>query len=328
MKLARVLLVLLVLFLNVTALTEAGESNSGRLRTKSAATQAEATVLFDIEIERAAEETKVYLKADGAIKAYREVKLKKNIPAHRPDRMYLDLKDMHLAGPIPVKMGGAALARVRNARRPDGLRVVFDSNLDRLFNYTINEQSDGLLVTIREASGDPAVIADLEQGAEPGAEPEKVTAPEVLTIQPEPKAAGDLGLVIVTTDRPEQTQEWLDSSPDSMLSLHILKTAKPDQEINISFLVTGVTSDRNGDYAVVASFVLLDPSGRPMFNKRRFAKMSGRAPASPAFIMAEPGLDIILGESDPVGEYTIIGIVEDLINYKMSRTSLKLTLEK
>ena len=112
------------------------------------------------------------------------------------------------------------------------------------------------------------------------------------------------------------------------ISLQILKTAKPDQVITTSFLVTGVSSDSNGDFSFTVSFTLLDPDGKPVLSKRRYAKTSGRAPANPAFIMAVPELAIIMGESDPAGEYTIIGLVEDLTNNKIVRTSLRIMLEK
>ena len=293
MKFARVFLfLLLVLSLPATA-------------------QADATVLFDIEVERAAEETKVYLKADGAISDYRKVQLKKNVEAGRPDRIYLDINNVHLAGPIPVKQVGTALAQVRTGRRADGIRVVFDSNLDELFNYTISEQSDGLLVTIHEPSAADPVIA-----------------PAVETIEPEAKSEGDLGLLIVTSDSFEHTQEWLNAPPDRRINLKLLKTAKPDQEIITSFLVTGVESDLNGDYSFVVSFTLLDPYGKVVFGKRNYAKAAGTAPIDPAFIMAEPELGIVLDESDPLGDYKIIGIVEDLTSNKIFRTIQRITLEQ
>jgi hypothetical protein len=293
MKFARVFLfLLLVLSLQSTA-------------------QANATVLYDIEIERTAEETKVYLKADGAIRDYRKVQLKKNIEADRPDRMYLDIKNVHLAGPIPVKQVGTALAQVRTGRRADGLRVVFDSSLDELFNYTISELPDGLLVTILEPSAADAVIA-----------------PAVETIEPEPKTEGDLNLLIVTSASPDHAQEWLSTQQGRRINLKLLKTAKPDQEIITSFLVTGVTSDISGDYSFVVSFTLLDPYGKVVFGKRNYAKAAGKAPRDPAFIMAEPALGIVLDESDPLGDYKLIGIVEDLTSNKIFRTIQKITLEQ
>ena len=135
-----------------------------------------ATVLFDIEIERSATETRVFLKADGKIKDYRKVALNKNVEAGRPDRMYIDVKNVRLAGPIPPKQVGTALAQIRTGQRTDGFRVVFDSNLDELFKYTISEQPDGMLITISEPSATTAVIADIIQ--EEGSAPVTAIAPE------------------------------------------------------------------------------------------------------------------------------------------------------
>ncbi len=336
MKLTRVLLfLLLVLSIHHTAgaltpeiTADLFESNLTESTSGPALSQADATVLLDIEIERADKETKVHLKANGAIRDYRKVQLKKNVKAGRPDRMYLDLKNVRLAGPIPVKQVGTALARVRIGRRPDGLRVVFDSNLDKLFDYSIREQPDGLLVTVREPFAENAVIADKTQGEETGAESEKVIAPAVETIDPEPTAEGDLKLVVVTSDSPDNAREWLKAPPAGKISLELLKTVKPDQTIYASFLVTGLDSDIDGNFSYVISFTLLDASGKPMANQRHYAKAAGKAPAHPAFILAEPELVLVLDNSDPIGDYTIIGIAEDLTNNKTVRSSRRITLTR
>jgi len=122
-----------------------------------------ASILFDIEVEHKNADTYVYLKADGTIRDYRKVELNKDIEANRPYRMYLDVKDVNLAGPIEPKQVGTSLAQIRTAKRKDGFRIVFDSGLENLFDYTISERSDGLLITIKEPSAATAVIAGLLQ---------------------------------------------------------------------------------------------------------------------------------------------------------------------
>lgn len=330
MKLSRVLLfMLLVLPIHPTALASTPDVTVGATEsslTESALTQINATILSDIEIEHADKKTKVYLKADGAIKDYRKVQLKKNVEADRPDRMYLDIKNVSLASPIPSRQVGTALARIRTGQRSDGLRVVFDSNLDELFDYTISEQSDGLLVTIREPSAANAGIADIMQGGEAVIEPEKIIAPAVEAVYPEPKAEGDLELIIITSYSPEHAREWLEAPPSRKISLKLLKKAKPDQEINTSFLVTGLTADNDGNFFYEISFSLLDVSGKPMVNPRHYAKVTGKTPTHPAFVIAEPELALVFDRSDPIGDYTIIGIVEDLTNNKIARNSMKITL--
>ncbi|MBU0481241.1 MAG: AMIN domain-containing protein [Proteobacteria bacterium] len=286
---------------------------------------AEAVVLSEIEIVRTDKETRVYLKADGTIKNYRKVELKKNVKAGRPDRMYLDIRNVRLAGPIPAQEAGTALARVRTAPRGKGFRVVFDSGLEGLFEYTVQEQPEGLLVTILE----PAVVnADVEiiPEEQPDPVPETVAAPLVETIYPEPKVAGDLMLLIVTSDSPDYAREWLNAPSDQKKGLKLLKEVKPNQETSTSFLVTGLTPDSDGNFSYVISIVLLDPFGKPMVNQPRYANVAGRAPAQPAFVLTEPELALILDNSDPVGDYKMIGIVQDLISNKVGRSSTKITL--
>ncbi|MBU1710793.1 MAG: AMIN domain-containing protein [Proteobacteria bacterium] len=315
MKLTRVLSVLLALSLHL-ALSSSGVAFA----------KAKPMVLSGIEIERGDTETKVRLKADGAIKDYRKVQLKKNVAAGRPDRIYLDLKNVRLAKQIPVKQVGTALARVRTARRGDGLRVVFDSSLDELFAYTISEQPDGLLVTIREPAAANAVAAEIIPEEQPAPEPNIVVIPVAETIYPEPNAAGDLMLLIVTSDSPDHVREWLQAPPDAKIGLKLLKMAKPGQEISTSFLVTGLTQDSDGNFSYVISLTLLDPSGKPMVSQPRYAKGAGKAPAQPVFVLTEPELALILDNSDPVGEYKMIGVVQDLISNKISRSSTRITL--
>ncbi|MDT8336085.1 MAG: secretin and TonB N-terminal domain-containing protein, partial [Desulfurivibrionaceae bacterium] len=141
----------------------------------------EASVLFDIEVEHSAEETRVFLKSDGVIKEYEAVELAKNIKAGRPDRMYIDVKNVKPAGPIQPKKVGTVLAQVRTGPRSDGFRVVFDSSLDELFDYRISEQPDGLLVTISEPSAAAPVLATLmDEGGSLDSEPVAAPEPEMM----------------------------------------------------------------------------------------------------------------------------------------------------
>jgi type IV pilus assembly protein PilQ len=153
--------------------------------------QEHATVVSDIEISHQGDETEVYLKADGPIKNYKKVHLEKNLEANRPDRMYLDLVNLELAGSFETKTVGTALAKIRTAKREDGFRVVFDSGLDQLFDYAITEQPDGLLVTIKEPSAATAVIANLL--SEDGVEPELTVAPEPQSVDDETEVVPDAG---------------------------------------------------------------------------------------------------------------------------------------
>jgi type IV pilus assembly protein PilQ len=165
----------------------------------------EATVLFDIEVVHSPTATKVFLKADGPIRDYTKEHLTGNIKADRPERMYIDVKNVKLAGPIQPKTVGTALAQIRTGARTDGFRVVFDSGLADLFEYEISEQDDGLLVTINEPSAATAVIAGLvdandvaDTGPEVAAEPQEMAPLEDETI-----AASQPSLPITEAEEPE-----------------------------------------------------------------------------------------------------------------------------
>jgi len=162
-----------------TALDDSASANASP-PARQAMDRENASVLFDIEVEHAADETRVFLKSDGPITDYKTVKLAKNIKAGRPDRMYIDVKDVKPAGPIQPKVVGTALDQVRTGPRSDGFRVVFDSNLDELFDYRVSEQPDGLLITISEPSPAATVIADLMDRDDSIASPATAPEPEII----------------------------------------------------------------------------------------------------------------------------------------------------
>ena len=105
-----------------------------------------ATILYDVEVSHTPTETLIYLRADGSITDFNEVRLGKNLKAGKPDRIYLDVNNVKLAGPIETKDIGTAVARVRTAQRKSGFRIVFDSSLDTLFDYGLQARADGIKV--------------------------------------------------------------------------------------------------------------------------------------------------------------------------------------
>ena len=52
------------------------------------------------------------------------------------------------------------------------------------------------------------------------------------------------------------------------------------------------------------------------------------SPQNPAYIMADPALDIILENSDPPGVYTIVAQVVDIINGKKADAFYKIRFDK
>ncbi len=133
---------------------------------------------------------------------------------------------------------------------------------------------------------------------------------------PSPKAEGDLGLIIVASGTPDYIKEWLNTPASHGVTIKRLKKAKPNQLIVSSFLVSGVTPDKDGNYSFSVSFYILDPNNKPIFGKRDYAKGKGTTPVNPSFIMADPAMDIILEDTDPAGMYSIVAQVTDLVSGK------------
>ena len=307
--------------------------------------QPAANVLADIEVERAGNETRVLLKVDGAITDYSKHQLKKNVKEDRPDRMYIDIKNLKITGRLFRKnVGSSALARIRTGRRTNGIRVVFDSNFDGLFDYKIQEQPEGLLITVMEPYGDslfmpdevvapvaevvapePEVVAPVAEVVTP--EPEVVAlVEESISPEPQAKAEVDLEMLIVTSGSPDYAREWVNRPPDLRKRPDLMKTAKLDQEINTSFLVRGLTPDIDGNVSYDISFTLLDPLGKPMINRPHYSKATSKAPVDSTYIVAEPEMALAMDSTDPLGDYRIIGFVQDVTNNKIVRSSIKITL--
>ena len=135
---------------------------------------AHATVIHDIEITASPGETSVYLKSDGPISNYKWAALPKT--EVRPDRMYIDIHGVKAQGIHPIQEIGTAVSKIRTAPRGDGVRIVFDSGLEELFEYDISSRPDGLLVTI---SGSAPVFVP-EIASDPEIKPVPSSKPAVI----------------------------------------------------------------------------------------------------------------------------------------------------
>lgn len=157
--------------------------------------QAQASTLFDIDIDSSAQETRVLIKTDGPVADYKKAQLPK--ASGRPDRMYIDIPNLKLTRPISRTKTDSALARVRAARRGGGVRIVFDSGLDDLFSYNIVKKPDGMEVVIAEPSSAATLIAEImEQQSEESPPTAEAVVNEILVDQeliqpifPKPKPA-------------------------------------------------------------------------------------------------------------------------------------------
>ena len=150
---------------------------------------------------------------------------------------------------------------------------------------------------------------------------------EVLPM-PSPNPQGELGIVIVASDSPDYIREWLITPPSHGVTIKRLRVAKPEQLIVSSFLVHGVSPNQEGRYSFSVSFYLLGPDGKPIFGVRDYAKGEGIIPAISAYIMADPALDIVLEDSDPLGIYTIVVQVLDIANGKKADAFYKIEFIK
>ena len=149
-----------------------------------------------------------------------------------------------------------------------------------------------------------------------------------ITPGPAAKAQGDLGLVIVASDSPDYIQEWLTTPSQHGVTIKRLIAAKPDQLIVSSFLVTGLSANREGNYNFSVSFYVLDPNNKPIFGQRDYAKGSGKLPNKPVLIMGDPALDLILENTDPAGNYSIVAKVKDLVSGKEADDSYSIMFTK
>ena len=131
---------------------------------------------------------------------------------------------------------------------------------------------------------------------------------------PEPKKAGDLGLVVVASGSPDYIKEWLSTPSSHGITIKRLRVVRPEQLIVASFLVSGMSADEGGNYSFAVSMYILGPDGKPIFGDRNYAKSSGKLPEKPTFIMADPALDLVLENGDPEGHYKIVAQVQDLIS--------------
>lgn len=131
--------------------------------------------IVEAQVDKGANGVEVLLKAGQSIKKYSEAELPKS--QDRPPRMYIDISGATAPGlskGIPVFHGG--LAGIRTAEREDGVRIVFDSNTNQMFDFKVSPAPEGLQVSItqlQEAAGsqsqggDPVgeLLAGLAEGS-------------------------------------------------------------------------------------------------------------------------------------------------------------------
>lgn len=109
-------------------------------------------MLQDMIIKKGTEKSEILILADSPIKEFRHniVVGKKGLP----DMMFIDITGVDGSKLARETEVGTALSKIRVAPKGTGIRLLFDSGLPSLFDYTVTPDPQGLLVTIKEAKQD------------------------------------------------------------------------------------------------------------------------------------------------------------------------------
>jgi type IV pilus assembly protein PilQ len=112
-------------------------------------------VLQNITIKKSAEQSEILVIADAPIKDFRHnvVVGKKDLP----DMMFVDITGADASKLAQETEVGTALSRIRVAPKGTGARLLFDSGLPTIFDYTVTTDPKGLLITIKEKTGNAKI---------------------------------------------------------------------------------------------------------------------------------------------------------------------------
>ena len=110
--------------------------------------EAATIILHDMTIKKGTEQSEILIQADVPIKDFRHniVVDKKGLP----DMMYIDITGVDGSKLARETEIGTALSKIRVAPKGTGIRLLFDSGLPKLFDYTVTTNPKGLLVIIKE----------------------------------------------------------------------------------------------------------------------------------------------------------------------------------
>lgn len=114
-------------------------------------------MLQNMTIKKGVEQTEVLIVADVPLKDFRHniVVDKKGLP----DMMYIDITGVDGSKLAREMKVGTALSKIRIAPKGTGIRLLFDSGLPKLFDYTVTTDPKGLLVIIKEAKQEAQATA-------------------------------------------------------------------------------------------------------------------------------------------------------------------------
>ena len=136
------------------------------------------------------------------------------------------------------------------------------------------------------------------------------------------KSAGDFGAMLVFTDRPEEfLAAW--ERAGAAAPVPAAETVARGKRL-VGFIVfTGCAADARGNCNAVVTFKLFKPDGSSYGDGDRGELWSGKpAPRKNQLQLSVGGMAFVLDPGDPLGRYTMIADIEDLVSGK------KLHLEK
>jgi type IV pilus assembly protein PilQ len=142
-----------------SAETAAAPTRPTETATPAAPAQKEATLVMlqDMTIKKGAEQSEILIAADVPLKDFRHniVVDKKGLP----DMMYIDITGVDGSKLARETEVGTALSKIRVAPKGTGIRLLFDSGLPKLFDYTVTTDPKGLLVIVKEAKPETQTTA-------------------------------------------------------------------------------------------------------------------------------------------------------------------------
>ena len=147
---------------------------------------------------------------------------------------------------------------------------------------------------------------------------------------PPPSQPGNLNITVVASDSPQYLHDWVDPAKHNKVTIRRINKIKAEQIAYCGFLISGLTPSPAPDSSVYFSvgFKFYGPDGSLVFEQPIYTQGKMNDPQKPTYIMADPALDLIMEKSDPVGIYTIVGIVTDLVTKQKATGSYKLSLIK
>ena len=131
-----------------------------------------------------------------------------------------------------------------------------------------------------------------------------------------PLKAGNLGLAIMASTKPDFLKEWLTAPPEKVVEIENIKWIKHEETLYVGFFVTGLFYGINSSYDYKVSFYVIGPDGKAKFGQRNYAGGQGKHPEKPSIYLADPALELTFAKDDPDGMYVIVARVEDQTNGK------------